>query len=194
MLQQTFYRYRSILPHAVDYLTKELESDEIYSAIQNALADITNRQRRGYQGFRHPLLASRKVFLVYDHDGETKREVQQFLSRLGLTPIVFDELPTEGRTTIELIEDHSAVDFAVVLLTPDDVAYSRRQPEMPLDRARQNVVLELGYFMAKLERRKVRALRKGDIENPSDLHGIIYIQIDQKNEDWTAKLARELKH
>ena len=39
-------------------------------------------------------------------------------------------------------------------------------------RARQNVILELGYFIGRLGRDKVCALKKGDVEIPSDFMGV----------------------
>ncbi|MDH8506261.1 nucleotide-binding protein, partial [Klebsiella pneumoniae] len=46
-------------------------------------------------------------------------------------------------------------------------------------RARQNVLYELGYFAGKLGRGKVLVLRKGDIEIPSDLAGVLYTELDE---------------
>ncbi|MBS1525004.1 MAG: nucleotide-binding protein, partial [Bacteroidetes bacterium] len=59
-------------------------------------------------------------------------------------------------------------------------------------RARQNVILELGYFFGKLGRRKVCALCSSDIELPSDISGILHIPLDTHGA-WKSKLAKELK-
>ena len=59
------------------------------------------------------------------------------------------------------------------------------------DRARQNVVFELGFFVGKLGPERVAALVKGDIELPSDFDGVVYISVDK--EDWQAKLGGELQ-
>jgi Predicted nucleotide-binding protein containing TIR-like domain len=59
-------------------------------------------------------------------------------------------------------------------------------------RPRQNVVLELGYFAAKLGRDKTFVLTKGEIELPSDMLGLVYAPMD-KGEGWKMQLARELK-
>ena len=57
--------------------------------------------------------------------------------------------------------------------------------------ARQNVILELGYFLAHLGQAKVCALITPGLETPSDFDGIVYIKMaeDQK---WKAELLREL--
>lgn len=60
-------------------------------------------------------------------------------------------------------EFHSQVHFAVVLLSPDDVAYPRdAKPEEVRYRARQNVIFELGYFVGKLGRERVLVLYRKD--------------------------------
>jgi predicted nucleotide-binding protein len=60
-----------------------------------------------------------------------------------------------------------------------------------MGRARQNVILELGYFMGRLGRTKVCALYKGAMELPSDYQGILYVEMDRHGA-WRAKLAQEL--
>lgn len=59
-------------------------------------------------------------------------------------------------------------------------------------RARQNAILELGYFIAKLGRKHVCALHKGGIEFPSDYHGVVYTAFDEGGA-WKMELAREMK-
>jgi len=58
-------------------------------------------------------------------------------------------------------------------------------------RARQNVIFECGFFIAKLGRDRVAALCEEGIERPSDLDGLLYTPIDQKGE-WKKKLAKEI--
>ena len=45
-------------------------------------------------------------------------------------------------------------------------------------RARQNVWLEVGWIWGRLGRNKVMVLCKGEIEIPSDLHGLEYYRYD----------------
>jgi predicted nucleotide-binding protein len=45
-------------------------------------------------------------------------------------------------------------------------------------RARQNVVLELGYFLGRLGRTHVCALKRGELEIPSDFEGVVYVNFD----------------
>ncbi len=135
---------------------------------------------------------STRVFVVHGHDNETKETTARFLERLELKPIILHEQPSGGRTIIEKFEKFSGTAaFAVVLLTPDDVGAIASTRENLLPRARQNVVLELGYFMGRLGRDRVCALYKGGVDLPSDFQGVIYIEIDVSGA-WKAKLAQEL--
>ena len=59
-------------------------------------------------------------------------------------------------------------------------------------RARQNVILELGFFLGWLGRERVCPLVKGDMETPSDYDGVVYTKLDEAD-GWKMKLVRELK-
>jgi predicted nucleotide-binding protein len=133
---------------------------------------------------------SRDIFLVHGHDNAIKESAARFLEKLDLHPIILHEQPNKGRTVIEKFEAHSDVGFAVVLLTPDDVC--RESPEQITRRARQNVILELGYFIGKLSRARVCALYREGVELPSDIHGVLYIPYDEGN-GWRLQLAKEIR-
>ncbi|MES2663712.1 MAG: nucleotide-binding protein [Pseudomonadota bacterium] len=139
------------------------------------------------------ILNDRSVFLVHGHDEEAKQKTARFLEKLRLDPIVLSEKPNEGRTIIEKFEKNGNVSFAVVLMTPDDVGYKKGDQENPRPRVRQNVILELGYFVGRLTRSRVVVLFKGSVDMPSDYHGVTYIPMDD-DDGWKLKLARELKH
>lgn len=134
---------------------------------------------------------TKKVFVVHGHDNEAKETVARFIERLRLTPVILHEQPNSGRTIIEKFEVFSDVGFAVVLLTPDDVGAPSVKPADIKPRARQNVILELGYFMGKLSRFRVCALYKQGVEMPSDYQGVLYIEMDPAGA-WKKKLAQEL--
>jgi len=134
----------------------------------------------------------RKVFLVHGHDEAARQSVARFLERLNLQPIVLHEQPNRGQTIIEKFERYSDVAFAVVLLTPDDLGSTKLSTESLRDRARQNVILELGYFLGKLDRGRVCALYWDDVELPSDYLGVLYVPFDASG-GWRLRLAAELK-
>jgi predicted nucleotide-binding protein len=134
----------------------------------------------------------KKVFVVHGHDHANLQEVARFLERLSLEPIILNEQPNEGQTIIEKFERHSDVGFAVVLLTPDDVGNSKGKADQLLSRARQNVVFELGFFYAKLQRKRVCAMLGKDVEKPSDIDGIVYTVMDSGGA-WKLELGREMR-
>jgi predicted nucleotide-binding protein len=137
--------------------------------------------------------APRTVFVVHGHDHAAKQEVVKEIETMGLNSIVLHEKPSRGRTIIERFERHAReVEFAVVVLTPDDAGYPAGRPEMEMPRARQNAILELGYFCGALGRDKVCILLRGNLEIPSDYLGVTYTQMDEAGE-WKRSLVKELK-
>lgn len=147
-------------------------------------------------GSRLATSSSNKVFLVHGQDNETKSIVARFLEHCGLQPVILHEQADQGRTIIEKFEQNADVAFAVILLTPDDLGALTAvasEPGALQPRARQNVILELGYFIGRLGRDRVCALKKGDVELPTDFSGVVYTPYDGGNEGWKIKLARELK-
>jgi len=134
-----------------------------------------------------------KVFIVHGHDEAVKTNVARFVEKLGLETIILHEQANKGQTIIEKFESNaSEVSFAIVLLTPDDIGAPENTPDETQSRARQNVILELGYFCGTLGRDKVCVLYKKDVEIPSDYLGVVYTEMDDK-EGWHLKLAKEMK-
>jgi predicted nucleotide-binding protein len=142
---------------------------------------------------------SPKSFIVHGHDEAAKLALKNYLQNtLGLPEqIILHEQPSLGRTLIEKFEDYSAdAQLAFVLLTPDDKVAPADSSNDAKRRARQNVILELGFFLGKLGRLSGRVflLHKGPIELPSDLSGVIYIDITGGIDAAGETIRKELKH
>lgn len=133
---------------------------------------------------------SNRVFVVHGHDEGARESVARFLEKMDFEAIILHEQANQGRTVIEKVEAHGDVGFAVVLLTPDDEGCTKGKPSEP--RARQNVLLELGYFIGRLGRERVCALKRGEVEVPSDFAGMVWVPMDSSN-GWRFSLANELK-
>ena len=133
-----------------------------------------------------------KVFIVHGHDNETKQMVARVIEKLDLTPVILHEQPNEGQTIIEKLEKHSDVGFAFVILSPDDEGKAINAKELK-KRARQNVLVELGYFIGKLGRKRVCPLHVPEVEIPSDFDGVLYIPIDGAG-SWKIKIVQELQN
>jgi len=150
---------RALLTEAIRFLEEEVADRERVSA---------SAPKSGGTA-----LPRNKVFVVHGHDEGAKHAVARFLEQIQLEAIILQEQPGQGLTIIEKFERYAGeVGFAVVLLTPDDIAGSASAPASAT-RARQNVIFELGYFAGKLGRGRACLLRKGDVEIPSDLYGLI---------------------
>jgi len=133
---------------------------------------------------------SNKVFVVHGHDSEMRETVARFLEKIGFEAVILHEQASRGRTVIEKVEAHSEVGFAVVLLSPDDVGRAATETDLKA-RARQNVLLELGYFIGKLGRDRVLSLKRGEVDIPSDFAGVVWEGFEGSG--WKMTLARELE-
>lgn len=123
-------------------------------------------------------LANRNVFIVHGHDEAKKWEIKNFLKSLNLNAIILHEQDSMGKTIIEKFEHYaSQSNFAFILMTPDDRGAASGDTESKW-RARQNVIMELGWFMAKLGRDRVVILYKGELEIPTDILGVIYLKFN----------------
>lgn len=135
-----------------------------------------------------------RAFIVHGHDEEALLQLKNYLQNIlrWPEPVVLREQPNCGRTVIEKFEDFSGrVDCAFVLLTPDDPAgRNSREPR----RSRQNVIFELGFFLAQLGRRsgRVIVLHKGPNELPSDIQGVVWIGIDGGIESAGEQIRKEV--
>jgi predicted nucleotide-binding protein len=138
------------------------------------------------------------------------------LNELGFNPIVLHEQASGGLTIAEKLEKYAGkIGYAFIILTPDDIgapvgeleqafsniektfdtiqAIQRELSRTFKRRARQNVVLEFGYLMGRLSREKICCLYKGDIELPSDMHGICYVHFNNSVNEVKDMVLKELK-
>jgi predicted nucleotide-binding protein len=141
---------------------------------------------------------NRQIFIVHGHDSEARDQLELALRRLGLEPFVLMNTSGGGKTIIEALEgkigrDYSS-DFGIVLMTPDDVGYAKKDgPDRAEPRARQNVVLETGMLLSSLTRERIAIVVKGHVEIPSDLQGIIRFNYNDHVREIIPKLCQRLK-
>ncbi len=152
-----------------------------FSELRRSVEDLLVNHARPVGTKRQPRAGRPRTFIVHGQDDALKLELKNYVQntlKLG-EPIILHEQPSMGRTIIEKFEHYAEDrDLVFVLLTPDDVV-ATSEDNNTKRRARQNVVFELGYFLAKLERRKgkVIVLYKGLLELPSDIQGLVYIDV-----------------
>ncbi|TEW56221.1 hypothetical protein E2R68_02280 [Psychromonas sp. RZ22] len=136
-----------------------------------------------------------KVFIVHGHDEVLRLKVDNFVRRLGLDPIILMDRANGGNTIINKLIKNGDVAYAIILYTPCDEGRKAKAIgalEEPVlnKRARQNVVFEHGYFIARLGMDKVAAIVDPSVEIQNDIQGVVYIGT---NESWEMKLLQEFK-
>lgn len=146
-----------------------------------------------------PAPQTTNIFIVHGHDNTSKLKLKNYLQNVvGLPePIILHEQPNLGRTIIKKFEDYALrSNIAFVLLTPDDKIANQDDNDDEKRRARQNVILELGFFLGFLGRESGRVflLYSGPLELPSDLSGVVYIDISKGIESSGEQIRRELKN
>lgn len=169
----------------------------IDSYLKSLILDLVNKEY--FPPLTQPKTKSKtlrpmnKVFIVHGRDETYKEKVARFINSLGLEPIILHEQTSRSRTIIEKIDHYSNdVDFAIVIYTADDLGNIKCEAEkhnLNL-RARQNVIFEHGYLIAKIGRENVIPLVLSEgLELPNDMSGIVYLI----NQDWKLSIAKEMK-
>jgi predicted nucleotide-binding protein len=130
-----------------------------------------------------------KVFITHGraHDWT---EVQAFIEKdMEITTLELAQEPNRGRTILQkLDEESSSCSFAVIIMTGDD------QDADGNNRARENVMHEIGYFQGKYGLSAVCLLHEEGTSIPSNIHGLVYIPFPKGYISATfGALMRELK-
>ena len=126
-------------------------------------------------------------------------QLELVLHKLGLNPFVLANTGGGGQTIIEALEKETGprpgrARFGIVLMTPDDVGYAKRDgPAKAEPRARQNVVMEMGMLVSAIGRTNVAILKKGHLEVPSNVDGIIYLAFNDHVKETVPKLVERLR-
>jgi predicted nucleotide-binding protein len=143
-----------------------------------------------------PINGKTKIFVVHGHDTAALEQLELVLRRLGLDPFILQNNDGESKTLIEALEQqiYKEAAFGIVLMTPDDYGYPKTQTDADRKpRARQNVILELGMVLASLGRERMVLLKKGALEIPTDVNGVIYLEFNEHVKEVAVKLATRMK-
>lgn len=139
-----------------------------------------------------------KIFVVHGHDRASREQLELILHKLGLEPFVLANTSGGGLTIIEALELEIGREgnskFGIVLLTPDDMGYTKLEgADKAQPRARQNVVLEMGMLISAVGRKNTVILKKGHLEVPSDANGILYLGFNDHVKETVPRLVDRLK-
>lgn len=134
---------------------------------------------------------SRSVFVVHGRDEDVRSRMFDFLRRLDLRPLEWEELVADTGATSPFLGDvvgraPRRAQAAVVLLTPDDVVMlhprlrGSREPyfeTQPTCQPRPNVLLELGLALGAYPERTL-IVEFGELRPIADLAGRNVIRFD----------------
>lgn len=203
----TFEEILSKLESCLDFSvveTKDIQHGKIIRLDNGGIVNCFNSGKYTVQGKAQEevkaiiegtqMPGNKEIFVVYGHDDIARTQLEALLRRWDLEPIILDQKASGGQNIIEKLEEYgSSVGYAIILATPDDEGKANSESSYK-SRVRQNVVLELGMFLAKLGREKVAILLKEaqNFEKPSDIQGLIYIPFQNKVDEVALSLIREL--
>ena len=97
-----------------------------------------------------------------------------------------------GKTLLEKLEEYSDVDYAFIIITPDDAGALKGEPLR--ERGRQNVIFEWGLFIGKIKRKNMCVLTKGDVEFPLDIKGIGHYKFRDSVDECFLGIDNELRN
>ena len=172
----------------------------------NARANVENRypQARASKATASGQEQPTSVFVVHGRSPKALAELEGYLSSVGVSAVVLSRLDDSPQSLFQKFWSVATqARFAIVLLSADDYGASREQFEAVnvgdralQFRARQNVILELGFFYGSLGWENVFVLLQEpdevfpNFELPSDLHGVVFDNISKTG--WQNKLGAKL--
>ncbi len=134
--------------------------------------------------------SKRGVFIGHGRELTCLQAVENFVIKIGFDPVVLKDQGSGGLVLLDKLEASANVDFAIILLTPDDLGRLKDETELN-PRARQNVIFEFGYLIAKLGRHRVCTVMKDMVEMPSNVLGLVHIPYDPEG-IWRFKILKEM--
>lgn len=136
---------------------------------------------RYYQYYLENKQSCKNVFIAHNDKDPIANMLSALLVAQEYNPIIMQLEPNMGRTIFDKFIN-IPFDIAIVVLAED----RKLKKTANISRAKQNVILEAGYFYGRLkEPKKVIILYDGKVEIPSNISAIEYIKID---DFWESKL------
>ena len=196
------YETSDTVEEIICYLDSNVESGtlfsyDVYSALKegsysNNISNQVFSRSRVKNDSKSKKVEDKNVFIVYGRDDNLLNEVKVLLLQLGLKPITICNESDKGRSILTKVKE--CVDkssYSIVLFTPDDKGSLATETEKTNFRARENVLIELGYVIAKLGGENVSVLKKGETNIPSDLQGLSLVMREESK--WEYHLVKNMK-
>jgi hypothetical protein len=131
--------------------------------------------------------SNRRVLVIAGHSDSTTGELAALLQDLELETIFYSDVFTRGVTVIEKLTVMAT--YAFVLLSPEDLALLWR----PASPTKENLMVQLGYFIGKLGRDRICLLVRSDTELPYELQGYSYITYKERISEVSLAIVNELR-
>ena len=156
---------------------------KIFAEVSTAIIEVAGTTYYG----------NKDVFIIHGHNEAALVSLKLLLQGLGVNPVILKDEGASGLTIIEQFELRAReCSFAFALMTPDDT-FAGEPGETPKWRPRQNVLIEIGWFMARLGRPQIVLLSQGKIEIPSDFGGILYLKFQDNVMELAPQIAARLR-
>lgn len=145
----------------------------------------------------HTPLRSMPILVIHGHDRLSLLELQNLLLQ-RFPHIIPRVMVAEQIGTLGMAEKFERISGdlvgAIALMTPDDKAVALNAPGTAAARARQNVVMEIGWVWGKLGRQKCLLMKRGDVEVPSDLAGVDVLTFRQTPSECLTAIHAFIEH
>lgn len=130
-----------------------------------------------------------QVFIAHGGKTAARDKLQDFLVALGVTPIIVEEQPSEGRSKDKNVEHYlKQCDCAIILATKGDID-GRTGEFIP----RGNILIEIGRSQEILPDRMIYLLEEG-AKFPTDIDEKVWGRFTKESMDKAfTKIAKELR-
>jgi Zn-dependent protease with chaperone function len=145
----------------------------------------------------HSTIRTLPILIIHGHDQVALLELKDLL-HTNFPNVALRVMMTDHFGTLSMPEkfEKISVDIrgAIALVTPDDVGAALNRYEMTNARARQNVIMEIGFIWGRLGRDRCMLMMRGDLELPSDLSGIDFQKFERSPRECAFELHTFLDH
>ena len=153
------------------------------------------------ESYKEDTLSKKNVFVIHGHGTELLGRVKEYISSLGLNPVILNEEMCVAQPIIEYLKeylDKNVVSHAVSLLTFDEFGYVKNDPSQKRPRARTNAYAETLMAIKELGNENVTIIKENGLDlgkDFSDLQGLYHVGYDKDggNVFWKEKLKKSLK-
>jgi predicted nucleotide-binding protein len=130
-----------------------------------------------------------KAFIAHGGKTAARGKLEDFLTALGVTPIIVEEQPSQGRSKDKNVEHYlKQCDCAIILATKGDVD-GRTGEFIP----RGNILIEIGRCQEILPDRMIYLLEEG-AKFPTDIDEKVWERFTKESIDKAfVKIAKELR-